>query len=154
MTVFEGLPKPPQGSVVLAPGRVVGVVQGGGKAMYSFAVESVVVDPKCTATYAAAAERGHYVALAVVVRTTADVSPAEGTAPITAYDFAVTGVDGVTETQVSSTFMCLPEAEYHTTEPYLPSAQYGGVVMLDTKSAHGVIEFRPDVTAAGWEWAF
>lgn len=122
----------------------------------TFTVDSIKVDAKCTAPYASRPEHGHFIVVAMTIKTTAafDDDMALGSM-INPLSFSVVGPDGITEASGSGGYGCLRDSEQLPPGPWAPSSQYVGKVVVDSRSTTGALILRLSALGTGgWEWPF
>jgi hypothetical protein len=121
----------------------------------SFTIHAITPDGQCTSEYAQKPENGHFVILKITAKTS---TRTQQQLMIIPNDFAVVGADGVTETALTSgpANGCLKNADRFPPQVLAAGSQYTGALVLDSKSNHGVLTFRPSGLQdnGGWEWAF
>ncbi|WP_436493670.1 hypothetical protein [Actinokineospora sp. HUAS TT18] len=110
---------------------------------------------ECTEPGSLKPNNGHYLAATIVLQTTQDYQPNQGWW-MSATDFATKDGEGkVTGRGIFTS--CLPTHRYLPDDFYLADAGYYGVVLIDSSSEHGTLEYRPhnmpdDVP--GWHWEY
>lgn len=121
----------------------------------TFAVDSIAVDAQCTERFAQPPTNGHLIVVALRVSTSPELKPQDAAGLFNPYAFSVVGPDGVTETGLvtSSTYGCLAEGQ-RMPDSLAPGSQYRGTIVLDSKSASGVVQLRAGGQTGGWEWKF
>jgi hypothetical protein len=121
----------------------------------SFTIHAITPDGQCTSEYAQKPENGHFIVVKVTAKTS---TRTQQQLMIIPNDFAVVGPDGLTETAIATgpANGCLKEAERFPSQVLTPGSQYTGALVLDSKSNHGVVTFRPPGLQgnSGWEWTF
>ncbi|MGY1730140.1 hypothetical protein ACI798_01370 [Geodermatophilus sp. SYSU D01045] len=124
--------------------------------VFTFAVDSITVDPQCSSDYASEPANGHYIAISLRASTSAEFDPSTYLT-ISQYDFQVIGPDGLTVNDVSgNAYSCLAPNEQFTSDPVGPGQQYVGTIVIDAPVTSGTLAFIPGALGAptGWEWSF
>jgi hypothetical protein len=147
----------PRGLIPKTLGQVAAIGDDPTNPDLSFTVDAITVDGGCTSQFAEKPENGHFVVLSMTVKTSVTMDKTLFFT-VNAHDFATIGPDGVTETNVATvgTYSCLSDREQFPSQPLGGGSQYVGKVVLDSRNAHGILEFRPPmlIDNSGWEWTF
>ncbi|MGX7825375.1 hypothetical protein ACTG9Q_09800 [Actinokineospora sp. 24-640] len=109
----------------------------------------------CTEPGSLPPNRGHYLAVTIVLQTTEQYEPDWGWW-MSARDFRTVDAEGE-ETGQGTITSCLPTHRYLTDDFYLSDAGYYGVVLLDTAAEHGTLVYSPHnlpSNTEGWRWEF
>lgn len=127
------------------------------KAVASFVINSIEVDPQCTDTSASPAENGNFVVLDVSMETAPEL--AESVYP----EFGLAGQawkaiadNGTTFNGSLSSFsalMCFPDTERFPST-LGPGEKATGKIVLDVPTPTGVLVHKQGFMPAGWEWEY
>lgn len=149
-----------RGNIVKAMGEEGGFTSSvhPGKDLLTFAVDSITVDPQCTADYTEPAENGHFVALAMRLATSPDMAeePDLSYFTVNPNDFSFVGADGLTVSNLATmaAYSCVDEGQMLTSNALAPGSQYAGSVVLDVPATSGAVIYHPMGNPSGWEWSF
>jgi hypothetical protein len=123
--------------------------------LVEFTVNSIKVDPKCTAPRADKPENGHFLVLDVDVETQQGMEDVlYDDFQMNPYDFKMIDEDGKTSNVDFNTvavFSCFPDSELLPDE-IGDSETASGKVVLDTDVKSGTLVFEMD--ELGWEWEY
>jgi hypothetical protein len=121
---------------------------------FTFAVDSITVDPQCTSGYADPPANGHYIAINVRATTSPDL-PSDWYIQVNPDYFKVVGPDGITKDSLGgNSWSCLSDAEAFTLDVLGPGQQYAGAVVIDSPVANGSLIYSLPGGETGWEWQF
>lgn len=149
-----------RGNIVKAMGEEAGFLSRSdpSKDLLTFAVDSVTVDPPCTADYTQPTENGHFVALAMRLATSPDMAeePDLSYFTVNPNDFSFVGADGLTVSNLATmaAYSCIDQGQMLTSNALAPGSQYAGTVVLDVPATTGVVIYHPMGNPSGWEWSF
>ena len=129
-----------------------------GKQLLSFAVDSITLDPSCSADYTQPSENGHFVALAMRLSTSPDMAeePDLSYFTVNPNDFSFVGPDGLTVSNLATmaAYSCVDQGQMLTSNALAPGSQYAGTVLLDLPASSGSVIYHPMGNPTGWEWSF
>lgn len=128
-----------------------------GKAVASFVVNSIKLDPTCTNQFATPADNGHFIALNVSMET--DPALAESVNPqfgLAGYAWKVVAENGTTfngDVMSGASFFCLNDEERFPSA-LGPGEKATGTIILDVPTPSGVLIHQQGFMPAGWEWEY
>ena len=147
----------PRGLIPKTLGQVAAIGDDPTNPDLSFTVDAITTDGGCTSQFAEKSENGNFIVLSMTVKTSVTMDKTLFFM-VNAHDFATVGPDGVTETNVATAgaYSCLTDREQFPSQPLGAGSQYVGKVVLDSRNAHGILEYRPPMLVgnSGWEWTF
>ncbi|MER2134461.1 MAG: hypothetical protein ABS910_07245 [Arthrobacter sp.] len=152
-----GPEKSPRGNLVKELGEGAGMSGENGEQVFTFAVNSIAVDPGCTSEYATAPENGHFVVLDISVETHPAMADDQFMNPLnlSAHNIKLIAPNGTTSNAslaTGSAYMCLNDAEM-LPSAFGPAEKATGKIVVDTESPNGTLI----VSAYGqdaWEYNF
>lgn len=152
----EAAPTSERGNLIKQVGEGAGWTEDG-ETLAEFVVNSITVDPVCTAPYAAPAENGHLIALDVSVQTYPALSDSlYRTFSLNPYMMKIVAPNGTTsnaELGTVASFSCLPDTMTLPAEGVGPAEKVTGNIVIDSEVPSGTLL----VTADGsnwWEYEF
>jgi hypothetical protein len=128
------------------------------KTVASFVINSITVDPQCTAKSAQPAKNGHFVALDVSMETSPElaqsVNPKFGLSHASGWkDIADNGTTFNGDLRTLEAIMCFDSAERFPSD-LGPGEKATGKIVLDVPTPMGVLVQRQGFMLAGWEWEY
>jgi hypothetical protein len=150
-----------RGNIVKAIGEEGGITNPAGDQLLTFAVDSITVDPACTADwqeYGIEPEPGHHlVAVKLRASTSAAVTDSDYLT-LSGYDFKYIGRDGITVGSLDgmATSGCLDDSQSFTGDALGPAQMYAGSIVLEVPGTSGTLVMAPSwgQVSGGWEYAF
>jgi hypothetical protein len=145
----------PRGNLLGEVGDTASILSLDEETLVDFTINSITVDPKCTAPRADKAENGHFLVLDVDVETQPGMEEVlYGEFAMNPYFFKAIDKDGKTSNAdfgTSASYSCLKDGEE------LPgligdAETASGKVILDTDVESGTLVFEMD--ELGWEWEY
>lgn len=149
-----------RGNIVKAVGEEGGLTDESGAELLTFAVDSIAVDPQCTADwqeYGTPLDPGHHLVAVQVRVATSPLVSEEDFFSLSSYDFKFIGADGITVDALDgmATYGCLEDSQTFTSDVLGPGQMYAGAIVLDLPAASGTLVMAPYWgQTGGWEYGF
>jgi hypothetical protein len=148
--------KSSRGNLVKKVGEGISVMDKD-KAVASFVINSIEVDPQCTGTSASPAANGNFVALDVSMETTPELAnsvyPEFGLAGQAWKAIADNGTTYNGSLFSMESIMCFPDTERFPSA-LGPGEKATGKIVLDVPTPTGVLVHKQGFMPAGWEWEY
>ena len=152
--------KSPRGNFIKTVGQPAGQTDPvTKKQVVSFTINSITVDPPCTAPYSQPPEKGHFVILDASIETLPELAelsfPKFDLSPHTFKFVATNGTTYNGSLTSGPSYGCLADSEILPINGVGPAEKVTGKIVLDVPEATGTLVFQPHGPGfGGWEWAF
>lgn len=152
--------KSARGNYIRVPGDTARMWTGADKkTTVVFTINSITVDPQCTAPYAQPAEKGHFVVLDASIETMPELANASyDRFDLSPHGWQFVGANGTTyngSLASGASYSCMTDSEILPINGVGPGEKVTGKIILDVPATTGTLVFKPLGGAiGGWEWAF